>query len=179
MFFVFGVPPPSSVEVEQTVSPSVIYQDAYYSNEKDVPDRPREYAGREFKLESNTLPFLPAFDKNGGHGKKKGVLDRAREDLLLQRRRRNCSLLSWQIMRPPPTWDDVVGWLGNEDDPLQQQDRDALDIDGPPPKTKIKRQNRPDPELSQIEGPTQANRHGFKFTMHKPSTSRASMRRAI
>jgi DNA polymerase zeta len=42
--------------------PSMIYQDAYYSNEEDAPERTREWAGREFKLESLTVPFLPEFD---------------------------------------------------------------------------------------------------------------------
>ncbi|KAK3064092.1 DNA polymerase zeta, partial [Teratosphaeriaceae sp. CCFEE 6253] len=63
--FIFGHAPPTSVEVEATVEPHVIYQDAYYSNERDVPERPREYAGQEFRLESTTLPYLPPFDKTG------------------------------------------------------------------------------------------------------------------
>ena len=42
--------------------PTIIYQDAYYSNEHDVPERPREWAGKEFKLASNTVLFLPDFD---------------------------------------------------------------------------------------------------------------------
>ena len=43
----------------------MIYQEAYYSNEADVPEQAREYAGREFKLESSTIPWLPDFDPKG------------------------------------------------------------------------------------------------------------------
>jgi DNA polymerase zeta len=45
--------------------PSVIYQDAFYSEEQDVPERAREYAGKEFKLGSRTVPYLPDFDPTG------------------------------------------------------------------------------------------------------------------
>jgi DNA polymerase zeta len=65
----FGFLPPSAEVVETTMMhaglPPVIYGGAHYSQEKDVPARAREYAGREFKLQSTTLPFLPPFDPTG------------------------------------------------------------------------------------------------------------------
>lgn len=166
--FVFSALPPSCEEVDNMVEPSVIYQDAYYSEEKDVPERPREYAGQEFRLESNTLPFLPVFDKDGFVSKTK-PLDKAATELAEQRRRRQCSLKQWEIMKPPPSWNDVQQWLDGEKPPTDELDE--LEVDGPPAASQIKRKNRPPAELSQIDGPTQKNKHGFKFSQKQASTS--------
>ena len=169
--FMFGVLPPSFEEVGSTVEPSVIYQDAYYSNEKDVPERPREYAGQEFRLESNTLPYLPTFNRTGEQTTGKGTtLDKAKEELAESRRRRQCSLKVWEIMVSPPTFDEVQKWL-TEEEGFEQDDLDDLEAHAPPTASQLKRKIRPPSELSQIEGPTQKNRHGFKFSQHKPSTS--------
>jgi DNA polymerase zeta len=168
---IFGHPPPTFEEVESTVEPSVIFQDAYYSNEKDVPERPREYAGQEFRLESATLPYLPPFDKNGQQLLTKGTtLDKWKKDLAESRRRRQCSLRVWEIMASPPTAHEVQKWL-TEEEGFEQDDLDDLEAHAPLTASQLKRKNRPPPELSQIEGPTQKNRHGFKFSQHKPSTS--------
>ena len=169
--FIFGHLPPTYEEVDSTVEPSVIYQDAYYSNEIDVPERPREYAGQEFRLQSYTLPYLPEFDKNGDKPISKGVvLDKAKLELAEQRRRRKCSLKEWEIMSLPPTFDEVEAWLEAEK-PSQKDDLEDLEVDGAPKASQLKRKNRPAPELSQIEGPTQKNKHGFKYSQHKATTS--------
>ncbi|TKA73466.1 hypothetical protein B0A55_05950 [Friedmanniomyces simplex] len=172
--FIFGYAPPAYAEVEQTVEPHVIYQDAYYSNEKDVPERPREYAGQEFRLESTTLPYLPPFDKHGGRPNgKAAVIDKVKVELDEQRRRRQCLLQAWEIMRPPPTFDEVKAWVHAEA-PQRSHDLDdleALEVDGPPAASQLKRKNRPATELSQIDGPTQKNKHGMKYSQKKKSTS--------
>ncbi|KAK5163323.1 DNA polymerase zeta [Saxophila tyrrhenica] len=169
--FIFRARAPSCEQVERTITPSVIYQDAYYSNEKDVPERPREYAGQEFRLESTTVPFLPEFDKSGQQLPNKTVgSDKAKQTLAEQRRRRQCTLRHWEIMAPPPTFDEVQQWLHSEGG-NEPSDLDKLEVDGPPAATQVKRKNRPAPELSQIDGPTQKNKHGFKFSQHKKSTS--------
>ncbi|EGP82687.1 uncharacterized protein MYCGRDRAFT_77946 [Zymoseptoria tritici IPO323] len=163
--------PPSFDEVDRTVTPSVIYQDAYYSNEKDVPERPREYAGQEFRLESTTLPFLQDFDKHG-HVRvgKSQTTDRVSAEFAEQRRKRQCTIKAWEIMKLPPSYDEVNEWLHQEQVDVED-DLETLEIDGPPAGSQIKRKNRPAPELSQIDGPTQRNKHGFKFSQKKASTS--------
>ncbi|KAK4950188.1 DNA polymerase zeta [Elasticomyces elasticus] len=171
--FVFGFAPPVFSEVEQTVEPHVIYQDAYYSNERDVPERAREYAGQEFRLESTTLPYLPLFDKHGGVGRPPGkgaIVDKAKVELDEQRRKRQCSLRQWEIMRPPPTFAEVQSWLAAET-PLSIDDLAELEVDGPPAGPQLKRKNRPATELSQIDGPTQRNKGGMKYSQKKKSTS--------
>ncbi|TKA26043.1 hypothetical protein B0A50_05555 [Salinomyces thailandicus] len=170
--FIFALAAPTRAEVEATIEPQVIYQDAYYSNERDVPERPREYAGQEFRLESTTLPFLQKFDASGAvHAGKGTVIDKAKTELEDQRRRRTCSLKSWEIMKPPPTFAVVKAWLEAESPAADFDELEMLEVDGPPKGSQIKRKNRPAPELSQIEGPTQKNKHGFKFSQRKASTS--------
>ncbi|GAB7359547.1 hypothetical protein MBLNU230_g6735t1 [Neophaeotheca triangularis] len=171
---IFNSKPPSSAEVETTVSPPVLYQNAYYSNEKDVPERPREYAGQEFILQSTTLPYLSTFDSTGDTTttSKAVVRDRAKEALQDSRRRRQCKLRSWEILKSPPTFCEVAAWMKSEAPPPRDE-LDDLEIDAAPAATpaSIKRKNRPAAELSQIDGPTQKNKHGFKYSQKKSSTS--------
>ncbi|THW91666.1 putative DNA polymerase zeta catalytic subunit [Aureobasidium pullulans] len=176
---ILGQTPPKREEVSVSMiehgAPPVIYQDAYYSDEQDVPERAREYAGQEFKLESNTVPFLPDFDATGGSDASRGakvpiVLDKAKEELEHQARRKDCFLQRWEIEARPPSFLEVQDWMqasrltvedvpddddGEVDHPLSQQDF-------------LKRTKT---MLSQIEGPTQRNKHGFKFSQRKKLTS--------
>ena len=139
---------------------STIYQDAYYSNELDVPDRQREYAGREFKLESNTVPFLPDFDAEGRslatYGRRPPLLiDAPMEERKDHQRRRLCKLKSWHVAEMPPSRTEVVTWLDAEF--TQQQLKNKASLGGK--------------QLSQIEGPTQKNKHGFKYSQKQATTS--------
>ncbi|KAF4549285.1 DNA polymerase family B-like protein 2 [Elsinoe fawcettii] len=167
--------PPSCQDIVQTMEAEcgvhVVYQDAYYSDEKDVPERSREYAGQDFKLESVTLPFLPDFDITGtsaaSRGEKQPVVpDKVKEELHHQKRRWACHLRCWEIESRPPTWQEVQDW--EQGGGLIDDDEDG---NKQVPTSKVKRKNRPDPELSQIDGPTQKNKHGFKFTQKQNSTS--------
>ncbi|ORY19901.1 hypothetical protein BCR34DRAFT_471499 [Clohesyomyces aquaticus] len=167
----YGFLPPSADLVEITMTsaglPSMIYQDAYYSDECDVPDRAREYAGREFKLQSATLPYLPAFDPTGSSAAAFGehpaiVLDKIKEGLRNRVRRQNCTLRHWEISTAPPSFEEVNDWFHRE---LSQ---------GPAKTVEANRKTYPKPvpkELSQIEGPTQKNKHGFKYSQKQKSTS--------
>jgi DNA polymerase zeta len=167
-------PPPSCKSVISTMQqhnlPQVIYQDAFYSNEIDVPQRAREWAGREFKLESLSVPFLPEFDPTGTSvatfGEKAGIVpDKHKEDRSHGRRRRACSLQSWQIAEPPPTSAEVKKWLRNEQ---AEKRAHAVKYRRSRPITSSPRAKR---KLSQIDGPTQKNKHGFKYTQNQAGTS--------
>ena len=162
--------PPSSPDVLQQFQsarlPSTIYQEAYYSDEKDVPDRAREYAGREYKIESSSVPFLPNFDSTGKSpaslGKKPGVVvDKLSSENESARRRRACSLRIWEIESSPPTREEVQAWLSeikgqaSQDCGPKKDDEVSMKKAGP----------------SQLEGPTQKNRHGFKYSQKQKSTS--------
>lgn len=163
------VPPPSSDILSDLRSlrlPSFIYQDPYYSNERDVPEHAREYAGKDFKIESITVPYLPDFDPTGTSlasiGEKPAiVVEKLAEEKSLQRRRRRCGLRTWEIEKLPPSRKQVQAWLnenGEADSTLVQQPLDQKFLTA-----------RPD--LSQIDGATQKNRHGFKYSQKQKSTS--------
>ncbi|PNS15923.1 DNA polymerase zeta catalytic subunit [Sphaceloma murrayae] len=172
---VFSEVPPTRQDIADTTevecAVNVIYQDAYFSDERDVPDRAREYAGQEFKLESDTVPFLPDFDALGTSLACKGakppiVPEKIKDDLLHQKRRWRCCLRTWEFELKPPTWQEVYQWETSAES-AKISDEDTIQK----PMTNIRRKNRPDPELSQIDGPTQKNKHGFKFSQRQKSTS--------
>ena len=165
---VLGVPPPSAKEVTSTMLsnnlPTMIYQGAYYSNEVDVPERAREWAGREFKLESVTLPFLPEFDATGTSSATFGerpaiIVDRVREEHVTKQRQRACHIRSWQIAGPPPSYREVKSWAHAE------QTVKSVLVSKSPLKPKA------NGKLSQIDGPTQKNRNGIKYTQPQKKTS--------
>ncbi|RGP65480.1 DNA polymerase zeta subunit [Fusarium sporotrichioides] len=158
--------PPSAASVVSSLKehmlPDVLYQDAYYSREKDVPGRTREYAGKEFRLEGNTLPFLPEFDPTGTsaatYGLKHEPIDRATTELQYERQGRECSWRSWEFSTSPPTYKEVEDW-GLE------QERKANMPDGAGLPSTHRHCH------SQVEGPTPKNKHGFKYTPGKKATS--------
>ncbi|KIW25878.1 uncharacterized protein PV07_09014 [Cladophialophora immunda] len=159
--------PPSFKQVESTTwqsgLPDVIYQEAYYSREEDVPNQSREYAGREFKLESATVPYLPDFDATGTSlatfGRKPpSLLDSAAEKVRDNQRRKRCTISEWAIAAAPPRKVDVLSWLEEENDAKLSGKQAG----------KVRARGR---ELSQIDGPTQKNEYGFKYSQKQPSTS--------
>ena len=169
LYFANG--PSSSLDISvmrhEANFPDVLYQDAYYSNERDIPERPREYAGKQFKLGSVSVPYLPDFDASGTSpatfGERQGiVVDKAWEEKHYQRQRRLCSLRTWEFGKAPPTRYEVQRWLDGEVSALEGIDQQEITED------RLKFQKE---ELSQIDGPTQKNRHGFKFSQKQESTS--------
>ncbi|XP_044721885.1 DNA polymerase family B domain-containing protein [Hirsutella rhossiliensis] len=145
--------------------PDIIYQDAFYGEEKDVPERNREYAGREYRLDSNTVPFLPPFEVTGSSPavagfKQDPVLRRAGLEQEQDRQRRECSWRSWEFAQPPPSRRSVVDWHDEKRDALEKKVEERRGTVA-----------RPAAWLSQICGPTPKNKHGFKYTQKRKSTS--------
>jgi DNA polymerase zeta len=162
---------PSAREVASTMNdhgrPSVVYQKAHYSDETDVPERPREYGGREFRLESNTVHYLPDFERTADAPAMFGeeiltTFDRDQQEKVDQQLRERCTARVWEFAPVPPSRSEVVEWF--EEFKASQE-----------PKQQDKPKTRPaesKPELlSQIEGPTQKNTRGFKYSQKGVSTS--------
>ncbi|OIW30669.1 hypothetical protein CONLIGDRAFT_630624 [Coniochaeta ligniaria NRRL 30616] len=175
--YCLSVSPPSADEVLKSMQeyglPDVIYQDPYYSDEKDVPPRTREYAGREFRLEGSTLPFLPDFDPTGrspatfGVRAELGFTERRKADAAIyERQRAHCSLRSWEIAESPPAFDEVAGWWQAR---LQKQDETAQKKQSA--EAILATQRKSNQYQSQVEGPTPKNKHGFKYSQKRKSTS--------
>ena len=154
-------------ESRQGPKPTVVHQVAYYSNEKDVPDSAREYAGKDFKIESGTVPYLPDFDglerlsyKNWE--KQAVIVDQVVEDRMHQYRSRSCGLRTWEIGVRPPTRSEVQIWTESEDRGVEgHYTRHSVGTGVVGLKE----------DLSQIDGVTQKNRHGFKYSQKQDSTS--------
>ncbi|KAF7548333.1 hypothetical protein G7Z17_g7120 [Cylindrodendrum hubeiense] len=161
-----SLPPSASVvatSLKDYLLPDAIYQDAYYSREKDVPVRTREYAGREFRLESNTLPFLPDFDPTAtspaNYGLKQGRnLDKLQMRREYERQSKTCTWRSWEVANLPPTFDEVKTWWSEKERRATEEPTSSYLA-------------TPRQYLSQIEGPTPKNKHGFKYTQGKKQTT--------
>lgn len=156
--YVLAALPPSLQDVlsyNPQESPNVAYQDAFYSKELDVPPRAREYAGREFRLESNTVPFLPDFFPP------ESCTATPDNFLLMERqyreRKRSCKLRSWEFASVPPSFGEVALWA-----------QKRLKPPSPSQATSTQPARR---QMSQIEGPTPRNKHGFKYSQKQKSTS--------
>ncbi|KAI0389573.1 DNA polymerase family B [Xylariaceae sp. FL0594] len=166
----FHEKPPAASEVLATMQaynrPDAIYQDAYYSNEKDIPPRTREYAGKQFRLLGNTLPYLPDFDPSGESLASYGITpemppDTKRDMEKYRKQRRECSLRSWEIATPPPSFVEVKLWSESMERAAKDSTEPALKVGD--------RELRP--YLSQIDGATPRNKHGFKYSQKAPSAS--------
>ncbi|KAG6008829.1 hypothetical protein E4U21_003858 [Claviceps maximensis] len=167
-YLIFSNLPPTreqGMTLEAFCRPNVIYQDAFYSKERDVPERNREYAGREFRLEGNTIPFLPDFDIDGTSAPSYGVKsDICQGRQILQQKqdheRQTCSWRSWEFAALPPTHQEVQQWV-ERDNRRQRAIRTATQRILSTPKA----------WMSQIDGPTPKNKYGFKYTQRGQSTS--------
>lgn len=166
--------PPSTSSVissmqDFNLAPS-LYQDAFYSNVSDVPERTREWAGREFKLRSSSVIFLPDFNPSGTYNVRSKALEappnRLKNEVLYSKWRQSCSLRSWSIAEPPPSQKCVSDWFQKEKMSLPTN-KGSLNTSIEKTKPSIVKHR-----LSQIEGPTQKNQYGFKFTQgQRPKTN--------
>jgi DNA polymerase zeta len=167
---------PTSKEVVSTINdhgrPSVVYQKAYYSEEADVPERPREYGGREFRLESNTIHYLPEFEPTGNapamFGEQLPIThDRDQQARTDQQLREECNARVWEFAPLPPSRSEVIRWF--EEMEASQASKPGEPIQPKPiqPKPIEEKSDL----LSQIEGPTQKNPYGFKYSQKGKSTS--------
>ncbi|GIC86614.1 DNA-directed DNA polymerase zeta catalytic subunit REV3 [Aspergillus udagawae] len=163
---------PNASEVLATLAdhgcPSVIYQKAYYSDDKDVPDRPRDYAGRVSRLEGGSIHYLPDFDPSGRSPAMLGEpasmsRDRYQQEQIDQHLRVSSTSRVWEFAPVPPSRAEVLEWFDKEQSERQTQPKAAKEPDTEP---------RMKPNvLSQIEGPTQKNDYGFKYSQKGKSAS--------
>lgn len=166
---IFRLAAPGTNEIVSTMHdnyrPSVVYQKAYYSDETDVPERPRQYAGREFRLESDTIHYLPEFAPSANipamFGEQSPIsFDREKQEKIDQELRESCTARVWEFAAVPPSRSEVAKWFENLQAPQESTStKKAI------PKIEAKHE-----AMSQIEGPTQ-NPHGFKYSQKAKTTS--------
>lgn len=163
---------PNPSEVSSSLSeygyPSVIYKKAHYGNAADVPDRPRDYAGREFRLEGSDIHYLPDFDPSGRSLAMMGEQMPVAKDKIAQEEadrflRESSSSRVWEFAPVPPSRAEVISWFEQQELERQTQPTQSKE---PNPALDMKPN-----ALSQIEGPTQKNEYGFKYSQKEKSTS--------
>ncbi|EGO51803.1 hypothetical protein NEUTE1DRAFT_125454 [Neurospora tetrasperma FGSC 2508] len=156
--FVLNNKPPSLSEVRCTMQvhglPDVIYQDAYYSKDEDVPSRPREYAGREYRLDGSSVPWLPDFDPTGTSSATYGEKPTSGADwpmleAIYEAQQEECAMRGWEIADPPPSFKEVSDWWTDK-----QKDRNPKRCHFTPLKIETYR--------SQVAGVTPKKKHGFE-----------------
>ncbi|KAJ4417028.1 DNA polymerase zeta [Neurospora sp. IMI 360204] len=165
--FVLDNKPPSLSEVRCTMQvhglPDVIYQDAYYSKDEDVPPKPREYAGREYRLDGSSVPWLPDFDPTGtspatfGEKLTSGA-DWPMLEAIYEAQQEDFAMRSWEIAEPPPSFKEVSEWWADK-----QKGRNTKRRLFTPLRIKTAR--------SQVAGATPKNKHGFRYSEKEKSTS--------
>ena len=163
---------PSPSEVSSTLSdydyPAAIYDKAHYSDQGDVPDRPRDYAGREFRLQGSGIHYLPDFDPTGRSpamlGEQTSILrDRQEQVQIDQNLRVYSTFRVWEFAPVPPSRSEVVQWFESiQREPGAETVQPERHLHEPNTKLNI---------LSQIEGPTQKNEYGFKYSQRGRSIS--------
>ncbi|KAK3955000.1 hypothetical protein QBC32DRAFT_381995 [Pseudoneurospora amorphoporcata] len=165
--FVLDNKPPSLSEVRHTMQvhglPDVIYQDAYYSKDEDVPPKPREYAGREYRLDGSSVPWLPDFDPTGTSSatfgeKPPSGADWPMLEAIYEAQQEECAMRSWEIAEPPPSFGEVSDWWADKQKARKTNRRRFT-----PLRIKTAR--------SQVAGATLKNKHGFRYSEKKKSPS--------
>ncbi|KAF7128823.1 hypothetical protein CNMCM5793_003732 [Aspergillus hiratsukae] len=158
---------PDAGEVSATLPdygyPSVIYQKAYYSDDQDIPDRPRDYGGRVSRIEGSSIHYLPDFDPSGRSPAMLGEhtamsRDRYQQEQIDQHLRESSTSRVWEFAPVPPSRTEVMDWFDKEQSKRLTQPKATKE----PVKPNV---------LSQIEGPTQKNDYGFKYSQQGKSTS--------
>ncbi|KDN41161.1 hypothetical protein K437DRAFT_238501 [Tilletiaria anomala UBC 951] len=161
-FFQFAYVAPSKDEVMNTFAdfnlPREDHAAPFFSNPADVPDRPREYAGRSFTFKSITLPFLDDFehcsrDERVGNGNDHAA---AHSETVGGRISRKHCFCAWEYLHSAPSRVETFAWVRRERAIAAQSQR--------------RRRKR---LLSQIEKMTQQQAeatYNFKFSHHQPTS---------
>ncbi|RYP07158.1 hypothetical protein DL764_002705 [Monosporascus ibericus] len=125
-----------------------------------VPTEPEPKRRRvEFALDTD---FDPTGSSQANFGIKLHLTSESRRyDLSYKDARRECTLRSWEIGDRPPTFDEVRTWWNETKEAAKRSPQPVLKISD--------RELRP--YLSQVDGPTPRNKHGFKYSQKRESTS--------
>jgi DNA polymerase zeta len=84
--------------------PDKIYRDPYYSNETDVPERPKEFAGLVYNLKGGGLKYLEQW-----HGGSTDKISR-----ILRGKYHPSRIYGWEYASNPPGVREVKKWLRSD-----------------------------------------------------------------
>ncbi|KAK4692554.1 DNA polymerase zeta, partial [Lecanoromycetidae sp. Uapishka_2] len=142
--------------VKDPQDPLTIMKLSQKSNSPTKSSQKSKAKSASFPVSSEPGTSLASF------GEKPGVVvDKIVEEKTFQRRRRNCGIRTWQVEQAPPTRMEVQIWA----------DENSVEDLGPCGQDACKKPGRAKSDLAQIDGATQKNRHGFKYSQKQRSTS--------
>lgn len=141
--------PPSKRHVVESMASygldTVEYPSPFYSNPLDMPARPKQFAGRVFHVKTNAVADLPDFEGE--------VSATPRPWLRTLRTEPSRAEFGWEFGPPPPAKRIVVAWCATED----------------------KAEAATKAAVSQLAGPTQKNKYGFKLTQRSTRREQQNM----
>ncbi|KAI8904535.1 hypothetical protein DFJ77DRAFT_480554 [Powellomyces hirtus] len=155
--------------------PHVVYREPYYSDPRDVPNRTRVWAGREFKFKSTEAVNLPEFEApvapDGAVAQVARGIEHWRHVKFDQGVPTNIRL--WRPGAEPPSSNTVAKWLHANKLPDHSQNTGTAwqmsdtPVNSPNPIRSLARKAN---MVSQVEAPTQKNPYGFKYSQINTKT---------
>jgi DNA polymerase zeta len=124
---------------------TIEYHEPFYSDPADVPSRPKLFAGRAFRVETNAASGLPEFEHE--------VLGPEKSWLKTRRTHPVRALHGWEFTDPPPSRREVISFCEREDKAAAAAATAA----------------------SQLAVPTQKNAYGFKLSQKRPQREQKHM----
>ncbi|TPX33312.1 DNA-directed DNA polymerase [Synchytrium microbalum] len=155
-----------------------LHQIPYYSNPKDVPQHALEYANTRRVLKSNQVSDLPKFNPRIGFDETPAPISRIEyyKNAVgggTLREFRNV----WGPAKPPPSYVEAANWIHMHSNGTVEQllEHENAVLDSGAPLPALMREKEDDDPVStttrgapsQIDGPTPANKYGFKFNTSK------------
>ncbi|KAI5846317.1 DNA polymerase zeta catalytic subunit [Morchella snyderi] len=142
-------PPRASdlVSIEDFGMPQVEYQEPYFSDEKDIPEVGFDYGGVTHKFNRRKTSNVPRYNTTEHNNSR--LINEPFDQIFPNFR-------CWEISTRPPTRLEAIKWL--------EEKKRLKDL------SYIRQERSEEPgSFSQIEGPTQQNKYGFKFSQNKKS----------
>jgi DNA polymerase zeta len=110
--FVSGSKPPTTAQLYDSLaeigSNDVVYKDPYYSKPADVPRGPREFAGKTFTIEGDSIKYSKPFLHHGTDP----ALALARQNETGPPR--NLGVTKWEYSGRPPSKKEALEWMIKE-----------------------------------------------------------------
>lgn len=113
--FIYNRKPPTTAQLYESLNrnrqPYVIYKDPYYSNPKDVPRKDREFAGKSYSIDGDSIKFLKPFLHHG-----MSPFAALSQQQQTESVPRIAGTTKWEFSERPPSKKAMKEWLVKEGD---------------------------------------------------------------
>ncbi|KAG9286506.1 hypothetical protein G9A89_014672 [Geosiphon pyriformis] len=133
--FIYRFLPPTTETLLESLSdfdlPYVIYQEPHFTDISDIPEKPRIYAGKEFKIKAQHIKFMNEFntyEKNEDTNFIQGLTAIEADLGIKSINTESTAIREWTFYKPPPSQPDMMKFLKDEKDHLDQKVSIGLDL---------------------------------------------------